>query len=151
MLPPRREHDFHKITVFTFSSNFDPKWDPKSKDFHQKRARGDPKITKMAEKSGFSVDPNLSSNFGRKKTQKTGKRNPQVDETGRNWLQVLHSRGDRWEGKGGQDPPRCDQVWTRVPETPATGAADLKRSARPPPLQLMGRASKGKNRRRNTH
>ena len=53
MLPPRREHDFHKITDFTFSSNFDPKWDPKSKDFDQKRARGDPKITKMAEKSSF--------------------------------------------------------------------------------------------------
>ena len=26
MLPPRREHDFHKIAVFTFVSNFDPKW-----------------------------------------------------------------------------------------------------------------------------
>ena len=56
MLPPRREHDFHKITVFTFSSNFEPKWDPKSKDFDQKRARGHPEITKMAEKSGFLAD-----------------------------------------------------------------------------------------------
>ena len=70
MLPPRREHDFHKITVFTFSSKFEPKWDPKSKDFDQKRAQGDPKITKMVEKSGFGVDQNWNSNFGRKKTKK---------------------------------------------------------------------------------
>ena len=70
MLPPRREHDFHKITVFTFSSNFEPKWDPKSKDFDQKRAQGDSKITKMPEKSVFLVDQNLNSNFGRKKTEK---------------------------------------------------------------------------------
>ena len=53
MLPPRREHDFHKITVFTFPSNFEPKWDPKSKDFDQKRARGEPKISTMAEKVVF--------------------------------------------------------------------------------------------------
>ena len=53
MLPLQREHDFHKITVFTFSSNFEPKWDPESKDFDQKRARGQPKITKMGEKVVF--------------------------------------------------------------------------------------------------
>ena len=46
LLFPQWEHDFHKIAFFTFSSNFDPKWDPKTIYFGQKRVRRAPKITK---------------------------------------------------------------------------------------------------------
>ena len=70
LLFPQWEHDFRKIAFFTFSSNFDPKWDPKAIYFSQKRARRDPKITKIAEKSSFLVDQNSSSNFGPKKIEK---------------------------------------------------------------------------------
>ena len=67
-------------------------------DFSQKRARRNPKITKMDEKIDFLVDQNLSSNFGRKKTEKK-----RIDclKWSLGELGLHHVRG-RWEGKGGQ-------------------------------------------------
>jgi len=75
---PSKSCYFHSgSTIFT-KSRFSlfprflltPKWEPKTIYFSQKRARRDPKITKIAEKSSFLVDQNSSSNFGRKKTEK---------------------------------------------------------------------------------
>ena len=72
-------------------------------DFDQKRARRNPKITKMAEKIDFLVDQNLSSNFGRKKTE-----NKRIGCT--QWslreLGLHHVRGRR-EGKEGKPFQLC--------------------------------------------
>ena len=99
-------YNFHKITVFTFSSNFDPKWDLKSMDFSQTRARRNPKITKMVEKIDFLVDQNLSSNFGRKKKHKRS-----VEPAGGLTRRVGQRNVDgRREGKGGKP----SQLWSNL-------------------------------------
>ena len=125
LLFPQWEHDFHKITVFTFSSNFDPKWDPKPIYFSQKRARRDPKITKIAEKSSFLVDQNPSSNFGRKKRKikRIRWRRRRVAGT------MCNVGGRVREGK----PPKLWSNFGHDPKTPATGAVDLRRLRLMPP------------------
>ena len=49
MLPSRREHDFHKITIFTFSPLGTPKWTQNGQRLEEKL----PKITKIAKKVDF--------------------------------------------------------------------------------------------------
>ena len=49
VLPPRREHDFHKITIFTFSLLGTPKWTQNGQKLEEKM----PKITKIAKKVDF--------------------------------------------------------------------------------------------------
>ena len=122
LLFPQWEHDFHKITVFTFSSNFDPKWDPKPIYFSQKRARRDPKITKIAEKSSFLVDQNSSSNFGRKK-----RKIKRIGWRWGSWVGTMADIGGRVrEGK----PPKLWSNFGHGFKTPATGAVDDGKHAR---------------------
>ena len=68
-----------------------------------------------------------------------GKKTITPESDTRRGFQVLHSRGDRWEGKGGYDPPRYDQIWTRVQDTGHKGRWIENAGARPPLLRMVGR------------
>ena len=73
-------------------------------DFDHKRARRNPKITKMAEKIDFLVDQNLNSNFGRKKRKKKKELTAPSGHSRR--VGLHHVRGRR-EGKEGKPFQLC--------------------------------------------